>query len=123
LDERTAQRLATTLGAVAGRRRFPTDEVELLLEARARYPKLLATPQAPFGELLATVGLTATNRGVKPLDEVDDVDEADDELVEHLRDDHGLDDDEVAAVVGVQRVVLELQSELLRRELEALREA
>ncbi len=119
LDERTAERLATTLEAVADRHRFSTDEVELLIEARARYPQLLATPQAPFGALLAAVGLAVTDRGVKPLDEVD---EPDDSLVEHLREDHGLDEGEVAAVVGVQRVVLEVENELLRRELDAWRE-
>ena len=121
LDDRTAQRLATTLEAVAGRHRFATDEVELLIEARARYPQLLATPQAPFGALLAAVGLAVTDRGVRPLDEVDEPD--DDELVEHLREDHDLEDDEVAAVLGVQRVVLEIQNALLRQELEAWREA
>jgi hypothetical protein len=122
LDERTAQRLATTLEAVAGKRRFPTDEVELLIEARARYPQLLVTPQAPFGALLAAVGLAVTDRGVKPLDEVDEPDDVD-ALVEHLREDHDLDDAEVAAVLGVQRVVLEVQNALLRQELEAWREA
>jgi len=121
IDERTAQRLATTLEAVAGRRRFATDEVELLIEARARYPQLLATPQAPFGALLAAVGLAVTDRGVRPLDEVDEPD--DDGLVEHLREYHELDDQEIGAVLEVQRVVLEVQNELLRQELEAWREA
>jgi hypothetical protein len=121
LDERTAERLAATLEAVADRHRFSTDEVELLIEARARYPLLLATPQAPFGALLAAVGLAVTDRGVRPLDEVEEPD--DDSLVEHLREDHDLDDGEVAAVVGVQRVVLEVENELLRRELDAWREA
>ncbi len=121
LDEHTAERLAATLEAVADRHRFSTDEVELLIEARARYPQLLATPQAPFGALLAAVGLAVTDRGVRPLDEVEEPD--DDSLVEHLREDHDLDDGEVAAVVGVQRVVLEVENELLRRELDAWREA
>ncbi len=121
IDERTAERLATTLEAVAGGRRFPTDEVELLIEARARYPQLLATPQAPFGALLAAVGLAVTDRGVRPLDEVDEPD--DDGLVEHLREDHELDDHEIGAVLEVQRVVLEVQNALLRQELEAWQEA
>ncbi len=121
VDERTAERLATTLEAIAGRRRLPTDEVELLIEARARYPRLLSTPQAPFGALLAAVGLAVTGQGVQPFGAVDEPDV--DDLVEHLREDHDLDDHEVLAVLQVRMVVLEAQNALLRRQLDAWPEA
>lgn len=117
VDERTAERLATTLEAIAGRRRLATDEVELLIEARARYPRLLSTPQAPFGALLAAVGLAVTGQGVRPADAVDEPDDGD--LVEHLREDHDLDDLDILAVLRVRTVVLEAQNALLRRQLEA----
>ena len=124
LDETTAERLEATVRSWDLRDGRVLDEVELIIEGRARYPLLLTQPQAPLGALLDAVDLAMTRRGVVPAELADEMDDTSstDALIEHLREERDLDAPQLAAVLGVQRVVLQLQNELLRSELVAWRD-
>ncbi len=121
VDQRTAARLAEVHDLLRDQQ-GPVDVVELVLEARARYPRLLSEPHAPLSQLLAAGGLRVVDDRVLGEDEPDP--EPYDPvalLEEHLRDAHGLDDDEVADVRLVQdavRVTLERVTDALRERLD-----
>lgn len=139
VDETVAERLAEVL-ADADDDGHVLDGVELLYEARVRYPLLLSTPQAPIGDILAHIGVRLTDRGIVELDDEgpfhdrpyddgpfdDPLDEAPfdedlfedpgpiDDLADHLRDDHGFDDEETASFLGLYRDVLAVSNTVLR---------
>jgi hypothetical protein len=118
VDQRTADRLAEVHELLRGQP-VPVDAIELVLEARARYPRLLSEAHAPLGQLLMAGGLRVVGDRVLAEDEPDPEPHDPFALVEdHLRDDHGLDDEEVADVRLVHDAVLTT----LDRLTEALRE-
>jgi hypothetical protein len=123
VDTTTAARLADTLAALRAQHARPIDEVELLIDVRARYPKALSTPQAPLRDLLAAEGLAATDRGVVTAEEAENDEAPKGELIGHLRDEHGLDDEQIGAILAVDRYVLELRNQVLRASVAAMREA
>ena len=125
-DPTVAERLERTLAAVREGRTFPVDEVELVIEARARYPRLLSVPHAPLGDLLAAAGIRSTDRGLRTTDEpdaddVDDVHDDIDDLIDHLRDDHRLDEQTLAAVLHVLGDVQGLENAVLEESVAAMR--
>ena len=122
-DTTVAERLERTLTAVREDRTFPVDEVELAIEARARYPRLLSVPHAPLGDLLATAGIRSIDHGLRTADEPDAEDGFDDidDLIDHLHDDHRLDDQSVTAVLHVYRDLQQLQHEVLEAGIAAMR--
>jgi hypothetical protein len=134
VDETVADRLDEVL-AEADVDGHALDSVELLYEARARYPLLLSTPQAPIGDLLADLGLHLTHRGIVERDDGPFADGHDDtffddepfddegpiaSLADHLSDDHGFDDEEVETFLGLYRTVLEVTNTVLRASLARL---
>jgi hypothetical protein len=120
VDPLVTERLRRAFDALDAQHDHPLDEVELVSETLARYPRLFAAPQAPLQDLLAAEDLVATETGIRDADQVDD-DEDGDLLVHHLRDDHDLDDDQVRAVLTLQGDVLRLQGAVLRAGVEAAR--
>ena len=122
-DTTVAKRLERTLAAVREARTYPVDAVELLIESRARYPRLLSTPHAPLGELLAAAGVRSTDRGLRTADEPDADDAHDhiDALIDHLRDDHRLDEQTLTAVLRVLGDVQSLQHAALEASVTAMR--
>lgn len=112
VDDTVADRLDEVL-IVAEEHGWNLDGVELLYEARAHYPLLLSTPEAPISEILADLGLRMTDRGVVDLD-ADEDEGPIAALADHLRDDHGFDDAEVDAFLEVYRTVLEVTNSVLR---------
>lgn len=121
VDQRTAARLAEVYDLLRDQQ-MPVDVVELVLEARARYPRLLSEPHAPLAQLLAAGGLRVVDDRVLGEDEPDpEPYDPFTSIEEHLRDDHGLDDDEVADVRLVHdalRVTLERLTDALRERLD-----
>jgi hypothetical protein len=125
-DPQVATRLLETL-RILRQHEDGIDPAQLVLEARVRYPLLFAEPQAPLTELLASVGIVEHPAyGLfLPGEEVPDpdrsvvVDDADDDLYEHLLEDHLLDERLAGAVlqarVAVLRAVNRTLRELLRR--------
>ncbi len=111
-DHTTVARLVETFERHR-ERPYPLDPPELLVETRAIYPRLLAEPQAPLGELLAEAGLEVVDHAVRFADDhpedrddldLDDLDLDDldldgfdelDEFAEHLVEDHGLDEEDL----------------------------
>ncbi len=124
VDVTVAERLGRTLQVLRGSDRYGVDEVELLLEARARYPRLLDAPGAPLTTLLTEAGLRSTDGGLLTDDE-DDADDLEpvDDLVAHLREDHRLQPDEVRAVMEVHLQVQELQRTMLEAGIAAMQGA
>jgi hypothetical protein len=130
-DPVVGDRLLDTL-RILRRHEAGIDPAQLVLEARVRYPLLFAEPQAPLGELLASVGvvdhlaygLFLPDEDVPDHDafDGDDLDDEDDDLLEHLREDHLLDDRLAGAVVRFQTAVLEAVNHVLRRLVERYRE-
>ena len=122
VEQRTADRLAEVHELLRGQP-VPVDVVELVMEARSRYPRLLSEPQAPLAQLLAAGGLRVVDDRVLADDEPDpDPYDPFAHIEDHLRDDHGLDDDEVADVRLVHdavRTTLERLSDALRERLDA----
>lgn len=118
-DRRTADRLAEVHGIVRELERV-VDVVELMLEARARYPRLLSTSSAPLSVLLETAGLRVVDDRVLASDEPDPQPfDPFREVEAHLRADHGFDDDEVADLrrihTAVDAMVDGLRSALVAR--------
>ncbi|MFU8839434.1 MAG: SEC-C metal-binding domain-containing protein [Nitriliruptoraceae bacterium] len=118
-DQRAADRLAEVHGIIRELEQAE-DVVELVLEARVRYPRLLSTPGAPLSVLLEAGNLRVVDHRVLAPDEPDP--EPYDpfrEVEAHLRADHGLDDDEVADLrrihTAVDALVDGLRSALLAR--------
>ena len=110
IDIATAERLASTLAALRDEQEYPIDAPELVLEARARHPQLLSEPQAPLGILLAAQDLVSTPGGVVTTAEAEDVGEGSvAQLAKHLRDDHGLDEEQVDAVMHLLLDVTRIQ--------------
>jgi hypothetical protein len=123
VDETVVDRLDQTLTAVRAQH-DAVDEIDLLIEARARYPRLLNTPHAPLGQLLAAAEVHVTNLGLRYEDELDEMweDEAElDELITHLHEDHGFDDDEVEALLAVWTEVQRISSHVLLASLDRVR--
>ncbi|MFW5933617.1 MAG: SEC-C metal-binding domain-containing protein [Actinomycetota bacterium] len=124
VDTTLAERLARTLTAVRERQAFPVDAVELVLEARARYPRLLSDAQAPLSMLLAAQGIRATDHGLRTADEPeahDGIGEEIDGLIEHLREDHRLDEQAVTALLHVYRDIQQLEHDVLEAGVTAMR--
>ncbi len=121
VDETVADRLAQTL-EILREDRGGIDAIELLVESRARYPQLLRTVSAPLSQLLDATGLRSTPQGIRHRDEPDPADPVD-ELLEHLRDDHGFNNEESRAVLRVLEATNTLATEILRETLERLRNA
>lgn len=122
-DATTAERLARTLEVLRERHEHPIDEAELLLEARARYPHLLSRPQAPLEVLFAAEDLVSTDSGVRTIAEAeDDGPDSVERLSIHLHDDHGLDEEQVDAVLHLLLDVTRLQQEALRAGLAEARQ-
>lgn len=95
----TAERLARAFEVARQNDPVLLDVPELLVEARARHPRLLARVDAPLAQLLAAAGLEVSGERLHLAGEpAREEDEGVDELVEHLREGHGFSDDEVAAV-------------------------
>ncbi len=114
-DATTAERLARTLEALREQHQHPIDEAELLVEARARYPRLLSQPQAPLEALFAAQDLVSTPSGVRTTDEAeDDGPDSVGQLSAHLRDDHGLDEEQVEAVLYLALDVSRVQNAALK---------
>lgn len=111
LDDVVVERLERTLEALR-RHRDVIDEVELIIEARSRFPRLFSRPQAPLSELLAAAGIRSTDHGLLDADEPGP-DEEIGELVEHLREDHQLEVGEVVVVLGVLADVQQLNNHVL----------
>lgn len=104
-DQRTADRLAEVQGIVRELDRV-VDVVELVLEARVRYPRLLSTPSAPLSALLEAADLRVVDDRVLAPDEPDPQPyDPFREVEEHLRADHGFDDDEVADLRRIDEAV------------------
>jgi tetratricopeptide (TPR) repeat protein len=104
-DQRTADRLVEVQRTVRELERV-VDVVELVLEARVRYPRLLSTASAPLSVLLEAGDLRVVDDRVLAPDEPDP--EPYDpfrEVEAHLRADHGFDDDEVADLRRLQTAV------------------
>jgi hypothetical protein len=126
-DPVAADRLLDTL-RILRRHEGGIDLPLLVLEARVRYPLLFAEPQAPLGELLAGVGIVEhpsfglflPEEEVPDHDHLDDED-ADDDLLEHLRADHLLDDRLAGAVLRFQHALLQSVNVVLRELLERTR--
>lgn len=119
VDATVAERLAEVHAVLRG-----MDQVvgvsELVLEARARFPLLLATPQAPLSALLDAAGLRVVDDQVLAEDEADpEPYDEDDELEVHLREDHHLDEAEIVDVLlvltAVRNLVLRVQHAVLTR--------
>lgn len=114
-DSVTAERLARTYDAIRGLAPRLLDVPLLLLEARARHPRLLAAPDAPLADLLAAADI--------PVEEgrlgIEDGEEPLDLLVEHLGEDHAFSPDEVDDVLrvldSVERITRELRRMLTER--------
>ncbi len=114
-DQTTADRLAAAYEVIVDRGPF-REVPELLVEARARYPKLLAEPQAPLSELLEPAGLRQHGARLHRADEPPPATTGlTDELTDHLRDDHGFDDREVADLLQVTNGALASVNAVLRR--------
>jgi len=125
VDETVVDRLDQTLTTVRAQQ-GAVDEIELVVEARARYPRLLSTPHAPLEQLLAAAEVHVTNSGLRYDDELDELweDEAElDELIYHLHEDHGFDDDEVEALLAVWTEVQRVSSHVLLTSLDRVRAA
>lgn len=122
VDQRTAERLAEVYELLRDQP-VPVDVVELVMETRSRYPRLLSEPHAPLGQLLAAEGLRVVDDRVLAADEPDpDPYDPFAHIEDHLRDDHGLDDDEVADVRLVHdavRTTLERLTDALHERLDA----
>jgi hypothetical protein len=120
-DPQAAERLLDTL-RILRRYEGGIDPAELVLEARVRYPLLFAAPQAPLSELLTSVGIVEhptyglflPGEEVPDHDLFDDGDEDEDSLLEHLQEDHLLDDRLAGAVLRFQHAVLESVNRVLR---------
>jgi len=87
----------------------PVDSGELVVEVRARYPRFLSAPSAPLGVLMAAAGLEERDDVVRRVD-----DEADDDLVDHLELDHGLDPATIADLFLLDRELNTMTSMALR---------
>jgi hypothetical protein len=100
----------------------PIEIPELLAEVRSRYPSFLDRPSVPFGDLLEEAGLELRGDFVyrigDPEDEDDDADDV--SLAEHLRDDHGLDDQTIADLFLLDRELSAIVTAGLRRQMEAM---
>ncbi len=95
-QQRTADRLREVHGIIRELEQV-VDVVELVLEARVRYPRLLSTPSAPLSMLLEAADLRVVDDRVLTRDEPDPQPyDPFREVAEHLRADHGFDEDEVA---------------------------
>ena len=116
VDDVVADRLARTFAA-AREHSGAVDAVELLIEARARYPQLLSDAHAPVRDLLAAAGLRSIDHHLLRDDEPDPTTDIDD-LVEHLRSDHRFDAAQAATVIGVLEDVEHLATHVLRATLE-----
>ena len=115
VDATTAERLARSLETLRQQYEHAIDEAELLLEARARYPRLLSQPPAPLAALLAAQDLVSTPAGVLTTTEAEDDDpDGVEQLSEHLHDDHGLDEEQVEAVLYVLLDVTRIQHAALQ---------
>jgi hypothetical protein len=120
-DQHTADRLLRALELVRSLE-DGVDPAQLVLEARARYPLLLSTPGAPLGQLLDLAEITDTDHGLSlpgeelDVDDLDPLDEdpEEDELVAHLRHDHGFDLGEISAILTVHNRLLGIANEVLR---------
>jgi hypothetical protein len=120
-DPQPADRLLDTL-RILRRYEGGIDPAQLVLEARVRYPLLFAAPQAPLSELFTGVGIVEhPSYGLfLPEEEVpdhdfhDDEDDAGDDLLEHLQQDHLLDDRLAGAVLRFQHAVLHSVNRVLR---------
>lgn len=123
-DPTTADRLAHT-AAILDDQEWPFDVAELLVEARARFPRLLDRPQAPVTDLLTAADLYWTEHGTVSLDDpdLDEVfDDGFDELYRHLEEDHGFDDEEVHAIVTLVTHIGDMRENLLDLAVERLSE-
>lgn len=123
-DAELAERLEAVLAAEHARKDV-VDEVELVIAARARYPRLLRTAQAPLSELLGAVGISSTEHGLRRDDEPwdEDAHAAEiDELIDHLVEDHELGDDEVALVLAVLTDLARLDNHVLDAAIPRARE-
>ena len=118
VDDVVVDRLARTF-AVTRDHLHAVDVVDLLIEARARYPQLLGDAHAPVRDLLAAAELRSIDHEVLRDDEPDPTTDIED-LVEHLRLDHRFDAVEAATVVGVLEDVEYLATHVLRATLERL---
>ena len=106
----TVQRLRETYDAVRDLVPFLLDVPMLLIEARARAPRLLERPEAPIADLLAAAGIPVDGERL----DVDDPREEVEALVDHLREDHGFDADEARAVLELAEDVEQLSLEFTR---------
>jgi hypothetical protein len=123
VDHQVAERLDRTLTTLRELEPFGVDEVQLVYETRVRYPQLFGAPTAPLGDLLSVMGTRSTDHGLLRSDEEDPEEhDGSDHMVEHLRDDHGLADEEVTAVLALSVEVKTLQRELLDAQVTTMRE-
>ncbi len=122
VEDATVDRLDAVL-AVAEERGWNLDGVELIVQARARYPRIFTRAQAPVSDLLAAAGLRMTDRGIVDLHDPDDLDAGEDRLdglVDHLRDDHGFDESEIGALLELHRTTLEVSNSVLRASIDRI---
>jgi hypothetical protein len=120
VDEAVVDRLEQALGAARTHQDL-VDEIDLIIEARARFPRLLTSPHAPLSELLDVAGLrSGVHDGLLYEDEPDGwEDEAElDELITHLYDDHDFDDADVELILEVMADVQRLSNHVLRASLD-----
>lgn len=114
IDDVTVERLARTFAAI-DTGPYPVDASELLIETLARTPRLFDEVRAPLGQLLRAADIGVGDEG-QLFDLADDLDgdpadsDPDDELVEHLQVDHGLSEDQAAAVLHLMLQVEELEA-------------
>jgi hypothetical protein len=121
VDEAVVDRLEQALGAARAHQDV-VDEVDLIIEARARFPRLLTSPHAPLSELLDAAGLRpGLHDALLYDDEADEgwEDEAElDELITHLYEDHDFDEADVELILQVMADVQRLSNHVLRASLD-----
>lgn len=121
-DPRTGERLASTYQQLRGGPHV-VGVIDLVLGLRARFPRELGTLQPPLGELLELAGLREVDDRILAADEPDPVPvDPTAWLVDHLREDHELDDEEIVDVLTVERTMLRLTNQLREELLDRLAE-
>ena len=94
------------------------DVPQLVVEARARAPRLLSAPDAPLSDLLAAAGVSLPGGG--PDEDTDagaveaEVEAEFEALLDHLREGHGFTEGEILAVVQVLTDAREIELALHR---------